>query len=294
MKPVLLKVPCGPSHSFSLRQDVNPYFYNQWHYHEELELTYIRQGSGTRFVGDHIENFQAGDLVLLGSNLPHFWRSEDPYFREGNTALCESTVVHFAPGLLSPTFSHLPEFADIQALFSRAQRGLRITGQSQQQVGALMEDLFRVEGLERLLLLIRILQAIATCPQVRYLSSLGFSYSLNESDTQRLAKIYNHTLAHFSRKILLEEVAALVHLTPNAFCRYFKSHTRKTYTQFLLEIRVGHACKLLIEDKMSIGQVCLESGFQDSSNFNRYFKAITRQSPRAFLKLHQQAQPGQL
>jgi hypothetical protein len=113
MKPVLLKVPCGPSHSFSLRQDVNPYFYNQWHYHEELELTYIRQGSGTRFVGDHIENFQAGDLVLLGSNLPHFWRSEDPSFREGNTALCESTVVHFAPGLLSPTFSHLPEFADI-------------------------------------------------------------------------------------------------------------------------------------------------------------------------------------
>jgi AraC-like DNA-binding protein len=289
MKPVLLKVPCGPSHSFSLRQDVNPYFYNQWHYHEELELTCIRQGAGTRIVGDHIGNFRAGDLVLLGSNLPHFWRSEDKYFKEDNTGLCESTVVHFSPGLLAPTFNHLPEFADIQALFSRARRGLCITGPSRQQVGGLMEDLFGVEGLERLLLLIRILQVIATSPHTTYLSSLGFSYSLNESDTQRLAKVYNYTLANFSRKIFLEEVAAIANLTPNAFCRYFKNHTRKTYSQFLLEIRVGHACKLLIEDKMSIGQICLESGFQDPSNFNRYFKAITRQSPKAFLKLHQQA-----
>jgi AraC-like DNA-binding protein len=289
MKPVLLKVPCGPSHSFSLRQDVNPYFYNQWHYHEELELTYIRKGAGTRFVGDHIERFRAGDLVLLGSNLPHFWRSEDKYFQEGNTELCESTVVHFSPDLLAPTFNHLPEFADIQSLFSRARRGLRLTGESRQIVAGLMAELFRTEGLERLLLLIQILQVIATCPHTTYLSSLGFSYSLNKSYTQRLAKVYNHTLANFSRKILLAEVAAIANLTPNAFCRYFKNHTRKTYSQFLLEIRVGHACKLLIEDKMSISQICLESGFQDPSNFNRYFKAITNQSPKAFLKLHQQA-----
>jgi AraC-like DNA-binding protein len=111
---------------------------------------------------------------------------------------------------------------------------------------------------------------------------MAFSYSANETDTRRLNNIYTYTLNHFTQKIKLEDVAAIANMSTSAFCRYFKSHTHKTYIKFLQEVRISHACKLLLEDKYSINQICLESGFQDWSNFNRYFKEIKKQTPTQY------------
>jgi AraC-like DNA-binding protein len=284
MKPSLLQVDISPDHSFVIRPNVNPLYYNQWHYHPELELTWVQQGSGIRFVGDSIENFQAGDLILLGSNLPHFWRS-DPAAAGSGQPPCQALVVQFGEQFWGAAFLALPELAAIRELLVKARRGIRITGQTREQVSQGMQELAGAQELDRLLGLLRILQLI-TAGDISYLSSVGFHQPLNAADTKRISIIYAHTLAHFSGKIRLEEVAALVHMTPNAFCRYFKKHTRKTYSQFLTEIRIGHACKLLMEDYDSIAQVCLESGFQNFSNFNRYFKAITRLTPNQYTRLH--------
>jgi AraC-like DNA-binding protein len=284
MKPALLQVALAPDQSFAIRPNVNPLFYNQWHYHPELELTWVQQGSGIRFVGDSIENFQAGDLILLGSNLPHFWRSDEAAAAGGQPP-CQALVVQFQEHFWGEAFLALPELMAIRELLIRARRGIRITGEAREQVSAGMQELVSATGLNRILGLLRCLQRIAA-GDLSYLSSVGFNQPLNAVDTKRISVIYAYTLAHFAGKIKLEEAAALVHMTPNAFCRYFKKHTRKTYSQFLTEIRIGHACKLLMEDFDSIAQVCLESGFQNFSNFNRYFKALIHLTPYQYTKLH--------
>ena len=288
MKPCLLKVEVAPEQSFAVREQVNPLFYNQWHYHTELELTYVQQGTGIRFVGDSIQNFEAGDLILLGSNLPHFWRSENTGTSENTAIDCLATVIQFDSAFWGETFLNLPEVANLKELFNLARRGIQIKGKTQKRVSSQMQTLITAQGLNRIVLLLQILQEIAGSKEVTYLSSPGFNIPLNETDTRRIAKIYAYTLANFSNKIKLAEVAAQAHLTTNAFCRYFKTHTRKTYSQFLTEIRIGHACKLLIENKLSVAQVCYESGFQNFSNFNRYFKAITKLTPQGYYKLHTQ------
>jgi AraC-like DNA-binding protein len=282
MKPLLLKVAYGPFHSFSVRKDVSPYFYNHWHYHPELELTYIHKGTGTRFIGDSIERFEAGDLVLVGSDLPHLWRSDQKYYPDTNTELSEALVVHFKPDFWGTEFLKLPELATIQELFVLARQGLRIRGETQYLVASLVEGLQLAEGVERFLGLIRILQVISESAETYPISSMAFSYSANETDTRRLNNIYTYTLNHFTQKIKLEDVAAIANMSTSAFCRYFKSHTHKTYIKFLQEVRISHACKLLLEDKYSINQICLESGFQDWSNFNRYFKEIKKQTPTQY------------
>jgi AraC-like DNA-binding protein len=286
MKPFLLKVEVAPEQSFAVREAVNPLFYNQWHYHAELELTYVQSGTGIRFVGDSIQNFQAGDLILLGSNLPHFWRSENPATSAGAQSGCQATVVQFEAAFWGEEFLKLPEMASLNDLFNRSRRGIWIKGKTQARVSRQMQALTAAKGIDRVVVLLQILQVIANSTETEYLSSAGFNIPLNETDTRRIARIYAYTLNNFSGKIKLAEVAAAAHLTPNAFCRYFKTHTRKTYSQFLAEIRIGHACKLLMEERLSVGQVCYESGFQNISNFNRYFKAITKYTPQGYYKLH--------
>lgn len=285
MKPYLLKVEVAPEQSFAVRQQVNPLFYNQWHYHAELELTYVQQGAGIRFVGDSIQNFQAGDLILLGSNLPHFWRSENPASAIPDPG-CQAMVVQFNAAFWGESFLELPEMNLIKELFTKARRGIHIKGKTRDHIGNLMQEMAGATGLNRLLALLRILQNIAASSETAFLSSEGFNIPLNDLDTRRIAKIYAFTLANFGGKIKLADVAASVHLSPNAFCRYFKTHTRKTYSRFLLEIRIGHACKLLIEDRLSVGQICLESGFPNFSNFNRYFKAITNLTPQGYARMY--------
>lgn len=286
MKPYLLKIDVAPEHSFKVRNNVNPLNYNQWHYHEELELTWIQKGSGIRFVGDNVKNFAEGDLILLGSNLPHFWRSDEILPTEGAGKSCQAIVVQFKPDFWGKAFLELPEAGAVKDLFAQAKRGLRITGTTCETVCKLMQKLNTSSGLERILLLLNMLQAVLTSSETSYISSIGFDASLNEIETKRMSDIYGYTITHFSRKIKLEEIAGVANLAPTAFCRYFRSHTNKTYSQFLLEIRVGHACKLLMGGKFSIGQICMESGFQNFSNFNRYFKAFTKLTPLEYQKLH--------
>ncbi len=286
MKPYLLRIEVAPEHSFKVRNNVNPLNYNQWHYHEELELTWIQKGSGIRFVGDNVENFVEGDLILLGSNLPHYWRSDEALKQEGGVQTCQAVVVQFKPDFWGTAFLELPELSTISDLFAQAKRGLRISGTAGRKVCVLIQKLISSSGLKRILLLLNILQAIQSASETSYISSIGFNASLNDVETKRISAIYGYTITHFKSKIKLEEIAAVANLTPTAFCRYFRSHTNKTYSQFLLEIRVGHACKLLMDAKMSIGQICMESGFQNFSNFNRYFKSVVKLTPLEYQKIH--------
>jgi AraC-like DNA-binding protein len=282
MRPQLLKVLRGPGHSFSIRQDLVPHVNNRWHYHKEVELIHFKKGEGTQFIGDNIKRFKAGDVVLVGSNLPHYWRFDDAYFEENPKVCADIRVVHFCEDFWGNNFLDLPENANIKAVLERAKRGFQITGKTRTAVAEILEDLLDADGPQRIILLIKALVIISGCKQLESLASIGFKHDFVEAENDRINNIY--TLKNFKRPIQLEEIASVANISPNSFCRYFKSRTRKTYSQFLIEIRVGHACKLLIESGLSIKQLCYESGFNNFTSFHKYFKLITGKSPLVYQK----------
>lgn len=282
MKPHLLKVPTEPSHSFSLRQDRIPNINNRWHYHPEVELIHFHRGAGTQFVGDNISRFGPGDLVLVGANLPHYWRYDTEQLEARPDGTPYATVIHFAENFWGDRFLSLPENKSLKMVLEQAKRGLLLPGHLGEEVAALMESLGQAEGPHRIMRLIDCLVAIARSEEAVELSSIGFQHDLSESENVRINAIYEYTLSHFSQKIALGEIASVVGLAPNSFCRYFKSRAGKTYSQFLTEIRVGYACKMLIENKLSIKQVCFESGFNNASCFHQQFRRITGKSPQLY------------
>ena len=279
MKPQLLKVSKGPDHSFSVRRDLVPHINNRWHYHSEVELIHFKKGEGTQFIGDSIKSFKPGDVVLVGSNLPHYWRFDDKYFEEGTKAQADVRVTHFNESFWGTPFLDLPENIAIKTVLEKAKRGIQITGKAKHTVADIMEQLLESEGVQKIILLMEALSAIAGCKQLTVLSSIGFKPVAVEAENDRINAIYEYSIKNFKRKIQLEEIASVANISPNSFCRYFKSRTRKTYSQFLIELRVGHACKLLIENTHCIKKLCYESGFNNFSSFHKYFKMITGKSP---------------
>ena len=284
MRPQLLKVCKEPQFSFSVRRDLVPYINNRWHYHAEVELIHFKRGEGTQFIGDNIKHFKSGDVVLVGSNLPHYWRFHDTYFEEESDLSADVRVAHFCENFWGNHFLEIPENAAIRTILEKSKRGLQITGRTRQKVAELLEALLYTDSTSRIILLMEALNVIANCKQLTPLSSIGFKYDMVENDKDRINAIYEYSLKNFKRAIQLEEIANVANISPNSFCRYFKSKTRKTYSQFLIEIRVGHACKLLIENNMSIKQLCYESGFNNFTSFHKYFKLITTKSPLTYQK----------
>lgn len=284
MKPQLLKVPKGLQKSFSIRRDVVLYFYNRWHYHPELELIHIEQGSGTQFVGDNIRNFQSGDLLLIGPNLPHYWRCDEKYFHRGSQLYAQATVVHFSEDIFGKTFLALPENKAIHDLLVKARLGMKILGEGTDKVKTLLRELLNQTNGNPIISLMQILETLAHCEEINLLSNTQYQNEYDQYDTDRINHIYQYSISNFQKKISIEEIAEVANISPHSFCRYFKSRSRKTYSQFLLELRIGHACKLLSENRISVAQVCFESGFNNFANFNKYFKLHAGKSPMQYQK----------
>jgi AraC-like DNA-binding protein/mannose-6-phosphate isomerase-like protein (cupin superfamily) len=275
MKPVLRQMTTTPNLSFTVRKDVGANLLNNWHYHAEIELLFIRHSAGTWLVGDHIGNFQAGDVVMTGSNLPHCFRHEADYAETGET-IC----VKFMPEMLGEYFMGLPEAKDIRALFARAGNGLRLEGATRREAGRIMERMLSDTPGRRMVSLLQLLQEIADSKECIPLSSTGFMQNTPAgTDEERIKTIFEYTMRHYQEKISLDTVAGLLHMTRPSFCRFFKNRTRKTYVQFLMEVRVGRACKLLVEDEKTVAEIGYECGYNNISHFNHQFKFITGKKP---------------
>jgi AraC-like DNA-binding protein len=279
MKPHLLKVSLNPESSFNILQKKGVDFYNQWHFHPEIELIYIHKGRGTRFIGTDVHRFEPDELFLFGSNLAHMWRCDPEYFLEGSKLKAEVTIIYFHHDFLGDKFFNIPELKSIESLLEKAKQGIRITGNTRTQVRDLIGQLPEAKGPERIFTLLSILEKIADSKEKQYINPIYHEVKIEESETTRLNKVFQHISDNFQGKITLSEIASIANLSPKAFCRYFKSKTRKTFYDFLLEVRVAHACHLLWERDMTIYEVCYDSGFNNLSNFNRYFKKIMNKTP---------------
>ncbi|MDQ3842816.1 MAG: AraC family transcriptional regulator [Bacteroidota bacterium] len=286
MKPHLLKVSLEPESSFNLRLKKGRDFYNQWHFHPEIELIYIHKGRGTRFIGNNICRFESNELFLIGSNLAHMWRCDPEYFSKDSELIAEVTVIYFNRDFLGDRFFDTPELKSISFLLEKAKQGIKITGDTRNQVKDLIAKLSHAKGVERIITLIKILDNIATTKEKEFINSMYHPVKFDEFEANRLNEIFQYTLTNFKKKITLSEIASVANLSAKAFCRYFKLKTRKTYYNFLLEVRVAHACNLLLEKDITIYEVCYESGFNNLSNFNRYFKKTMNKTPLEYKKEH--------
>lgn len=287
MQAILRKINPSTDFSFIARIDELPYLYDKWHFHPELELSYITRSIGMRFVGDNIEPFNEGDLVLIGSNLPHVWKNDAPYFEPNSELTASAQVIQFLPDCFGKDFLNLKEMENIKTLFERAKRGLRVTGATRDEAVKMLTQLVEKEkGIKRITLLLQILELIAQSNEVVYLSSENFLYSYHGFESAKINEVYEFTLSHYNRKILIDEVATIANMSVSNFCKYFKNRTQKTYIQFLTDIRISFACHLLIENKKSIQHIAMECGFHNISNFNRSFKLLKNQNPLDYRKVY--------
>jgi AraC-like DNA-binding protein len=292
MKPHFLKVPVQPRNSFSIRHDILPTFRGIWHYHPELELHYVIKGEGVRFIGDNISNFSAGEILLLGEKLPHCWRCKEEYFKPDSGLNVEVIVIHFLPDCLGRYMLNLPEAYMLNKLFEKAKSGIIVNGPAKDQLAKLMRSAVNATNLDRIIVLLSILKVLAENEEFEAITlSHNEFHESNESDTIRLNKVCSYTLAKYKKEITLQEIASIANLSVTSFCRYFKLMTKKTYSDFLTEIRISHACRLLIEDKMPTEVICFECGFNNISNFYRHFKRVTNMTPLEYKRGYAKAQP---
>lgn len=277
--------------SFTIKQLVEPHFDPNWHFHPHYQLFLVVEGTGTRFIGDSIKSFGPGDLVFLGPNLPHLWRSDQAYFNRHPTPglTTKGIVVYFYDDFLGREFLEKPEMAALRQLLLNARQGMEWTGPTRQQAQeALMTLTQQPVGFGRVLHLLSLLNMLSHATDHRFLTSPGYVNTVKPAETDRMQLVHDYVLSHFPDDLSLETIADLAGMTPPAFCRYFKARANKTFSEFVSEVRVGHACKLLSGGKLSITQVSYESGFRTLSNFNRQFKDVTGQTPSSYMKTYRQ------
>ncbi|MDX2250283.1 MAG: AraC family transcriptional regulator [Bacteroidia bacterium] len=286
MKAIFFQIPQSLGESFSISLDEGPYFFTPLHFHYACQLSLILESTGTRFVGDNIERFEAGDLILLGSNIPHVFRNDPAYYETGSPIKARAIHVFFTPDFPGEKFMSLPETTAIRQLLIHAGRGLKIMGKTREIITEKMLHIREKQGLPRLLELLGILDILSHSTELIFLSSRVSDPSLKKSDSDKINDVFNFVMGNYQEEVRLEQVASVAHMSPTAFCRYFKRSTQKTFSQFLNEIRIGHACRLLREERFPIAEIGFICGFNNTSNFNRRFKTITGFTPKEYQRKH--------
>ncbi|TZF83187.1 AraC family transcriptional regulator [Pedobacter sp. BS3] len=282
IKPSFEALGTPGNHSFLLRDFKEHAFSAPYHFHPEYELTFIVKGMGKRFVGSNMENYQSGDLVLLGANLPHCWKTEDAIEGEINA---HSVVVQFQDNFLGEHFLSKPECLSINHLLLRSAGGLRFTNKTQELVCDKMMTLATEnDNFKRLISLLEILHSLAVSDSVVVLNNYTYTAQQSPEEQQRINRVFAYLVEHFRQRVSLNEAAAVANMSPNAFCKYFKKATRKTFMEMVIDYRINYASQQLAYSNKPVSQICFDSGFSDVSHFHKLFRAKMKISPLAYRK----------
>ena len=284
MKAIRFVIPKTNSNSFRVQLDEQAYFYDTIHYHPEHQLTTIFKGEGTCFIGNHVERFNPGDVYMIGKNVPHVFRSDPAYYHPNTNLKSKSISLFFKDETFGRQLFEIPELAHIKRLLNVASMGVKIGETDQQKIAQLIDAVKDQDGFKRFQSLLSVLDIFAGSETLKTLSSVRFDTPSRESDHERINVVFNYLSTNFKSEITLEQISSVANMTPNAFCRYFKQRTGKTFSNFLNEIRIEYAGKLIASSNEALGNIAIESGFTNSSYFNRKFKQLTGLSPLMFRK----------
>lgn len=280
MKPVYGKVDCPKQSFFRFNAKTISRSDFLWHFHDVYELNLVVCGRGTRFVGDHIGHYKDDDLVMMGPHLPHTWYS-DPLLLNGAN-VHKSINIQFTANFLGDSLFLEPGWKHVVRLLQIGERGVLFTGHTQRQVSQLVRDLNSHRGPLRLIKFLTILDALGQSSEYEILSGREYNPILDPSSEKRIDKVWRFISENYTRPISLPEAAATANLSVSAFCDFFKRTAGKTFVSYVNELRVGLACKLLVETDRSVSAIAYESGFNNISNFNRRFLEVKKVSPKRY------------
>jgi len=281
MKPQLHKLPFSSDASFLYKTLDCSFFPNPWHFHKEYELVLINKSKGTRFIGDKVSHFQEGDLSLIGSNIPHLFHNSEEYYSNNSKLKASSVFIHFTIDFLGTNFFEIPEMKLVNRLLEKSSLALEIYGNAKKYTRTKLLDMHDQKPPERLLTLLEILIVLAQSNELKPLLSTPFSGN-KSGDTERINKVFEFIMKNYTEEIYVQEIASKLNMSVASFSRYFKHHTRKTFSDYVTEIRIGHACRLLMENNHSISEISYQSGFDNLSNFYRHFKKIIGIIPKEY------------
>ncbi len=284
MKALFFKVPKSTEGSIKIQIENEPFFYDRLHYHPEHQITLILKGEGTLFVGDGAHRFSEGDLILLGSNLPHLFKNDPRYYQKSTPGVYAITLFIDIQSF-GDDFFELHELKPTKLLLEQVKLGIRFRPNGCKDIYNSLKSLAKDEGFDLLINFIDLMNKLSREPRREILSSIKYYEALDMVDNKKLNDIYHYIINNYKEITNLNEVAAHFNMSVSSFSRYFKLHTRKTFIQFLNEFRVNVACKLIREENYSISQICFQVGFNNLSNFNRQFKNITKLTPSAYQQL---------
>ncbi len=284
MKPILVRRRDFLTASIEFDGMEYDHFYNPLHYHPELELTLIVKSFGQRKIGDNIENFNEGDLVLVGSNLPHVWKNDEVFFDEKANIKAQAICVKFLPDFAGKEFLNRPEMSAIKTILEeQAPLGIKLVGTLREKVTGIMLKLPEMDQSDRFIHLLQILNLIAKSNEFSILASLSYRNE-NIKNSHRINTVLDYIMEHYQEDLSLEKIAGLINMNKNAFCRFFKRGTRKSLFAVINEVRIGKACQHLTETDMNVLQVCFACGFNNISNFNKAFKKSMNVTPLMYRK----------
>lgn len=278
MKVLPFKIPKPEQEAIVFQIDYEETFYDKLHQHEEIQISIIVEGEGTLIVGDTINHYNKGDVLVIGSDLPHVFKSD-----VSASSVSHMLSLFFTKTSFGPQFFELEELKELQKFFKRSKHGFKVTTK-QKPIIELFFQLEKASKLNRFLILFQVLKLVASS-NYKSLSSFVYDKKFTINEGSRMRNVFDYTMDHYKSEITLDTIAEVANMTKNAFCKYFKKRTNKTYITFLNELRIEYAGKLLASNKeFSIAEIAEFSGFNNLSNFNRQFQAIKRQSPREYIK----------
>jgi len=290
MKVLPFTIPVPHDHSIIVQEEVLPHFYTYLHRHAEIQITWIISGEGTLLAGNNMHVFREGEIYMIGANLPHLFKSDPAYFQSDSDKEVRTVTIFFNPsGKLSALFG-LPEMKSVAAFITQHPSGFKVPDAMYPDMVNRILAIQQTSGAEQLYGFISLLNVLSTTPNLQPLSSGSYAFSMTDPEGMRIASVYNYIMQNYSSALTLEDVAMQAHLTPTAFCRYFKKHTRHTLVNFVNKVRVNEACKMLVNGSAkSIATIAYSCGFNSITNFNYVFKSITGVSPRDYVNSYANA-----
>ncbi len=284
MKAQLEKISSSPRSSFKVFTYSDSMFNAPWHFHPEYELTYIEQSSGMRYVGDSVLEFEKGDLVLLGSNLPHCWK---------NTTVSEMTsksiVVQWKEDVIGEGWLTKTEFSDINKLLILASRGVKFNNRVTKKIVPLLRKMEKQTPFENIISLLQILNTLAHSKNKITLSGNNFAPKLNVKVNERINVIHNFIMENYQRQITLKEISCVVSMSEESFCRFFKKTFNKSFFTFLNEYKIKLACQLLIDSNKQVAEIAFLSGYESLPFFYRQFNKFIKCTPLVYQQKYARA-----
>lgn len=277
MKPHYKPIP-SESKLFKVEfQKTSKEFYYPWHYHAELELTFILSGQGVRYVGNSIENFYEEDLVLLGSNLPHSWNTTTDQEQPVN-----AIVIYLKEEFFDKNWMQSIEFEGIRNLSALMNKGIKVDNKVASELKQKFYDLLNASPFEKLMILLQVLEYLSHNQEYRFLCEQEFTCDFDDTDKTRINTVYNYIQTHYQEQVSLADIASRLNMSEEYFSRYFSKTMKKPFFEFLNEYKISRACKLLIETDKQISEICYASGFESIPFFYRQFKKFKDCQPKTY------------